>query len=347
MKSFVYEEKVILMGIDDEGDPGLLTISINNVIALMKKINQIVKIPNGYSVATHMLGIVRYMILRKGMHRFLFPEFFTMHVQFCRDGKDLAFNKNAWQMLYQMITFNEGTLEYLMERGLLQHYAEAVTAIAGDVVIQNSLHYFARLFNMYDHAKNKFVQLSHSSRASLKAQMKTNPTLIRLNRSTALFCKFYIDRRMFIKFHMIYKRLHVSECYRGIIWIKLAELYTVLRTSSSCKNLRRNLLNNVEYAKGYQVMAQLVESKVCYDVEPSPRVTPRTRSKPKPISASMISAATKGRTGSSSPEHLNPTSLAKTSKADQAKRVLSRFAKGKKSRRIPNRFKRKKEDKTK
>lgn len=66
---------------------------------------------------------------------------------FCRDGHDMAFNRDAWMLFYEMIFYHQGVLEYLIKNNLLSPFLELVGTNYNNIIMTNGLDSVTRVFD--------------------------------------------------------------------------------------------------------------------------------------------------------------------------------------------------------
>jgi len=69
------------------------------------------------------------------------------------------------------------------------------------------------------------------------------------------FVNYFRDRALFIKFHMIYNRVHKNRS--GAVFVELARFYNVLSTYPECARLLSTIQKNKDYQDGINKMMAL------------------------------------------------------------------------------------------
>jgi len=167
--------------------------------------------------------------------------------------------KKSWHLLYQMIKRHPDVLEFLISKGIFQSYVETITAVSPNAIVLNSLHFFISVFTMVAREKQKML---NAAGGELKSTMRTSKKLQQMKSNLNLLNKYFIEKRIFIKFHMIFKRVCSttgdSSNFPGLLWIKLAELYDTIRSVEACSKMRKDIINHSEYSKGYNYMLKVL-----------------------------------------------------------------------------------------
>jgi len=161
---------------------------------------------------------------------------------FCRDGGDLVCNREAWRLWYNMVWCHSGMLDYLVRQNLLSPFLELVGTSSNNVIMINGLRYITRVFSMVAREQRRVLDGRSSVRPGEKEPLKS------LEKDIKTFSSFFVHRSLFIKVHMIYKKL--IPTYSGAAFLELANFYHVLSTSPHCKKLLSDTAKKMEYKLG-------------------------------------------------------------------------------------------------
>ncbi|KAL6045759.1 U3 small nucleolar ribonucleoprotein MPP10 [Balamuthia mandrillaris] len=171
------------------------------------------------------------------------PTFLSKILALCKDGGDRDGNKMAWGLFYNTVRYHHGALDYLIHKSLFSQFV--VSAASGNVVIENALHYYNKLFRMPGRESQRMAE----GRACVRSGEKG---LRSFEKDVKHLSKFFMERRLFIGIHMIYKRLLTdsqSAC-PGAPFTELVHFYMTLNENPSCEKLRRDIAKDVEYNTG-------------------------------------------------------------------------------------------------
>eukprot|EP00004_Rigifila_ramosa_P001780 TRINITY_DN1178_c0_g1_i1.p1 TRINITY_DN1178_c0_g1~~TRINITY_DN1178_c0_g1_i1.p1 ORF type:complete len:743 (+),score=222.19 TRINITY_DN1178_c0_g1_i1:288-2516(+) len=189
-------------------------------------------------VKADVLASLRHLIKNRSVFNFLKGEanFFQRLLGFCRDGKSVALNKQAFCLFFQMLRYHPGAVETLEKSNQLGHFVEVVGPSSGGTVMLHGLHYIAKLFDL--------PAIEARSREACKEPLRMDDPKS-LDRDYKAFLEFYSKKHLFIKIHMIYKNLEGKET--GALTQKLANVYRVLITSPNCSKLYKEIRKNSEF----------------------------------------------------------------------------------------------------
>eukprot|EP01133_Synstelium_polycarpum_P002516 gene2516-2875_t len=157
----------------------------------------------------------------------------------CRDGRNAEFNRNSWRLFFQIIRFHPGHIEYLEKNKYLAQFVDIINTNAGGVVLSNSLHYITKLFSLVLYENRRSNLWKGSPRPDPKHTEKDVKTLR----------DFFIERHMFIKVHMVYRRY--MESFPGRPFIQLCNLYQAISTLTICLKLYKDTTKTLDYKEGF------------------------------------------------------------------------------------------------
>jgi len=183
-----------------------------------------------------MLVTVRRLVKNPSIFEFVRKEndFYLKLLNYCREGLNyqVDFNLEAWNLLYQIIHRQFGTMEQMTKHNLLTPFLELVGTSSTNVIIINGLNCISKLFCMLATEQKK------ARRKDIKTVEKDLKSL------NAVF----IERSLFIKIHMIYKKF-IGQC-PGAAFYALANFYNVLQVSPGCHKLMKDIHKKAEYKDG-------------------------------------------------------------------------------------------------
>ncbi|EGC39604.1 hypothetical protein DICPUDRAFT_93545 [Dictyostelium purpureum] len=208
---------------------------------------------NKYSqtIKTNMLISLRHILKVQEIFETIKKEekLFKFLIPSCRDGKNPEFNRNSWRLFFQMIRYHHGHIEYLEKSKYLIAFIDIITLNAGNVVLTNSLHYLTKLFSLFQ----------YETRKNVIRPVGSNPIDTKyVEKDVKSLVSFYVDRHLFIKFHMIYKKLidstDASDSKSNDVDQRLLNvlitLYRVIAVVPSCQKLMKDSLKHSEYKNG-------------------------------------------------------------------------------------------------
>jgi hypothetical protein len=246
-----------LVQVRDEGKvsrPGATTKELSVSPADLMLIINLIQQLSGSSdtralnVRAHLLGAVRILLRTKGIFDAVKIDttLYQRVLTFCKDGRHLIFNKNAWKLFYEMIEYHANVLDYLDRVKLLQQFTDILgTTVHGNIVMIHSLHYLAKLFGLLSKEQartQKGKPMRRDDNRSVEKDVKT-------------FLTIFKDRHLFIKLHMIYKRF--AQSYPGAAFLELAKLYYMLSTLPECQRLLREIQKSDDYKAGIQRIVEM------------------------------------------------------------------------------------------
>jgi len=207
-----------------------------------------------YVVKTNVLKCLRHMTKPITVYDQLLKkeaEFYSKVAVFCRDGNNMKFNREAWKTFYQMIFYHFGVLDYLVKANMLAPFLELVGTSSNTTIMLNGLHYITKLFCMVT-TETRRISDNYPARPD-KEGLKT------IEKDVKLLSKFFVDRSLFIKIHMIYKKLIPN--FAGAPFLELAQFYNVLNTNPQCAKLLKDTVKKSEYKMGLTRIAAMYVSE--------------------------------------------------------------------------------------
>jgi len=144
----------------------------------------------------------------------------------------------------------------LIKINLLQPFLEIVGTSAGNGVIMNGLHYLSKLFSLsqIESKKNEGGKTNTRHELNVKSFEKDVKTL----------CKFFKERRLFIKIQMIYMRFQEPPTYPGQLFQELARFYSIVAQNPTCQKLYKDVLKYPEYSAGIARVKQMYQPNQSY-----------------------------------------------------------------------------------
>jgi len=200
-------------------------------------------VSKSYQIKKNILNCLRYLMKCPAVFELAKKDtdFFPKMVLFCRDGNDFEFNRAAWKMFYQMIYYHYGLLEFWIKNNYLSPFLELVGTSSNNIIMINGLHFISKVFSMLTREQKKHLggkQPTRNEKEALKSYEKDIKT----------FSSFFVHRSLFIKIHMIYKKL-LPAC-SGAVFLELANFYHLLSTSPQCSKLLKDTSKKLEYRAG-------------------------------------------------------------------------------------------------
>lgn len=233
-----------------------------------------------YTVRTNMLNCLRHLLQHSRTFELLKKEthIHLRLVAFCKDGRNLAFNKTAWKLFYQLIHYHKELLEQFEKSKVLSQFLDTIGPNSGNIIMMNSLHYTYKIFSLMDREADRIKAGKSVSRGgdakSLEKDLKA-------------LSKIFVNSHLFIKIHMIYKRLinppPPLQSTQGAPFIQLALLYHVIGKNPLYKKLYKDIQRNPEYKDGL--------TKLCNMFETTQTLTPSTFTPTPLASASMLGSS--------------------------------------------------------
>jgi len=194
-------------------------------------------------------------------------EFYSKMILFCRDGNNLEFNRDAWSLFHQMIYCHQGVLEHLIKANMLAPFLELVGTSYNNIIVSNGLHFITKVFLMWA-TEQRVQQEGKTPTRAMPGEKDLG--MKSFEKDTKILNKFFVDRRLFIKVHMIYKKL--IPTYAGAPFLELANFYNQLVTSPCFHKLYKDTSKQAEYKIGIQRI-QAMFTPENEDAIPSPKPT--------------------------------------------------------------------------
>ena len=211
----------------------------------------------------------------------------SMHqtlASFCR-SRPYSTNTEAWRCLYQMVKFHPNTIDYLAKNKFLNLYFDGLGSYgSGDkweglFMTQNTLKYMTKLFSLNSEPTTSskrherttstgspavpasISSFSSAASSSGSSAASSPPIPLSPNKSqqatpdAKALSQFIINSHVFIKFHVIYKKLSEMDC--GAAYAELISFYYALITLPNCKKLLKATAKHDSFREGISAVTQL------------------------------------------------------------------------------------------
>lgn len=211
--------------------------------------------PLGYAVKTNALLLLRNLVKAEGAFPTIvgIPEFLSKLVVFCKDANDFAFNRAAWGTFFTIIQRHTGVLEHLIEKGAITNFFDIISVVSGNLISHNAIHYIHKVFNLHG-AESVRVE------ADMEPKRYGDKCLQSVEKDVRALCKFFSERKMFIKCQMISKRFvdnqDPSLNHPGAAFVELVRLYKIINDSSTCEKLKKDIFKNAEYQQSFLALIE-------------------------------------------------------------------------------------------
>jgi len=169
-----------------------------------------------------------------------------------------VFNRTAWKLFYQLIHYHKEALEQFEKSKVLAQFLDILGPNSGPTIMLNSLHYAYKLFSLVDR---------EADRARLGKSMSRGGDTKSLEKDLKTLSKIFVHSHLFIKVHMIYKRLMGHT--QGAAFIQLAQLYHVIGKNPLFKKLHKDIQRNPEYKDGLNKLCNMFESNLSLTPNPT------------------------------------------------------------------------------
>ena len=200
-------------------------------------------------VRAWVLDAVRMLLRDAGVCAMARDDIVPRVLVWCKDGKHIQFNKCAWRLFFELIEYHGGMLEYLDEKNNLMSFTDIIGAtLYGNSVLIHCIHYIAKIFS-----------LAKAEQARAQEGLPPKRDDGRLARDDVkYFVNYFRERALFIKFHMIYIRVHKARS--GAVFLELARFYNTLCTVPECSKLLSTIQKNKDYKQGIETVNQMFSS---------------------------------------------------------------------------------------
>ncbi|KAF2073733.1 hypothetical protein CYY_004966 [Polysphondylium violaceum] len=229
-----------------------IQITPNNLFEILTFLQQHHQLSDKYAnnIRTNVLVALRHLLKPADIFEILKKEanlYNKLLIPSCRDAKNPEFNRNSWRLFFQIIRYHPNHLEYLEKNKFLNQFMDIISLNAGNIVLTNALYYLTKLFALvtYETKKNQLKQQLGSSALGLGG---VNIDVKYTEKDVKNLLSFFVERHLFIKIHMIYKRFSESKTYPG--FVQLANLYQTISTLPICQKLLKDTIKNAEYKEG-------------------------------------------------------------------------------------------------
>jgi len=243
-----------------------------------------------YYIKSNVLTFLRHIVKSDAVYDLVKKEnpFYVQMAQFCRDGTHFKFNQAAWKLFYRIIYYHYGALDNMMKSNSLTPFFELVGTNSSSAVIINGLHAIGKLYLMYNDEQRRIQEGKPPIRIDKEA-------LKLFEKDIKTLSKYFIDRSLFIKIHMIYKKLNPR--INGAPFLELANFYHILCTIPSCSKLYKHTTKKTEYLTGIEEINKMYTGYPDLEECPPGIKTPRQKTMHIPAKASsmlsMLSPGTK------------------------------------------------------
>jgi len=237
-------------------DRNTVNITPEDILSVFKVVENITATnESSYAVKAKLLSVCINLIKIPGVFDSIKKDsaFYSRLVQFCRDGSHLEFNLNAWKMFYVIIKFHSGVLLFLegnQKQKPLAQFLDIIGTSAGTFVIVNGLRFVTKLFNLAVNEQKKITQGKLTARGERDTKS--------LSKDVKLLSNFYIANHLFVKIHMIYKRIYSTNSI-GAPFQELVKFYYAIGTVPSCQKLLLALQKNTEYKEELQHILEMYQ----------------------------------------------------------------------------------------
>jgi len=256
----------------DEGEvSGIVKITTAEINGILDFIFQVPSSHSyAYPVKTNMLLALKHLLKAPGSFPTLLGvkeyNIYPRLITFCQDGENAEFNKAAWSSFYTIIRYHTGVVDYLIKQNMLFTFMEIISPISGNVIIFNGLHYICKIFSMLE---NEYIRTSQGFSLTHLDSRDTRD----IEKDMKHLNKFFTERRMFIKFHMIYKRFtegHEDNLSFNVSppFLELVKFYQAINECIGCEKLKRDILKQTEYQKGFVTVLDMVGENYIVKTKP-------------------------------------------------------------------------------
>jgi len=217
-------------------------------------------------VKTNMTSVLQSLLKVPEIFEFIKNDlsFYTKLVHFCREP-NVEYNRKAFQLLFQLVRYHHGVLDHLIKINLLQPFLEIVGTSAGNGVIMNGLHYLSKLFSLNIEEAKRMEGGKPNSRN--EATVKT------FEKDVKTICKFFKERRLFIKIQMIYMRFQEPPSFPGQLFQELAHFYHTVAYTPTCQKLYKDINKYPEYREGIAKVKQMYTPNQVFNLPPAAVIT--------------------------------------------------------------------------
>ena len=233
-------------------DTKMLVVSYQDVRRLIALVSDKTKC---YEVRTNVLVALRHLLKSPKVHgliyradgkkkkkadsfSFLDGFFATALNEWCRDGENRQFNRNAWRLFFQLFRYHAGQAQ------VLGPIMDAISPMAGPVVNSHGLYYLAKIFTMAQLEQGRAIAGKRTARdpKGMEKDMRSMADLVS-------------GRKLFVKLHMLYKS--TPQDGAGPAFVALANVYRVIQKQPACSKLLKVISKDQDYRAGLEHLASL------------------------------------------------------------------------------------------
>eukprot|EP00735_Rhodelphis_limneticus_P001475 TRINITY_DN12099_c0_g1::TRINITY_DN12099_c0_g1_i1::g.9742::m.9742 TRINITY_DN12099_c0_g1::TRINITY_DN12099_c0_g1_i1::g.9742 ORF type:complete len:572 (+),score=131.15,sp/Q54XY4/SCAA_DICDI/25.10/9e-28,TMEM71/PF15121.1/0.055 TRINITY_DN12099_c0_g1_i1:281-1996(+) len=228
---------------------------------------------DAYEYKTCLLVCLRHLLKLPAAYEIIRKEqrFYDGVVAMCRDSGNLEFNRDAWRLFFQLVSYHPKQLDQLYD--CLEKFFEILGTTRSSIVLINCLHYLNKLFLLATDTAPAPLEARHLPREALERK-KTGPgaeVVRQYDKTVKFLVEFFQKKHLFVKCHMIFKRYHgiakctaagtlITPCRRyGRPFQKLAQFYHTISTSPHCVRLYRDVQKEREYEYGLACLEALFQ----------------------------------------------------------------------------------------
>lgn len=162
----------------------------------------------------------------------------------------------------------------LEKNKILGQFLDILGANSGNIIMINSLYYTYKIFAMTLREPLRLAQGKAPTRGGGGDAIKS------MEKDIKMLSRFFVQAHLFIKVHMIYKRLIAT--LPGLAFVQLAKLYHAIGSVPACKTLVKDMQRNPEYRDGVTKICNMFDgvatSALLSPLSPSPPSAPNSPS---------------------------------------------------------------------
>eukprot|EP00300_Choanocystis_sp_HF-7_P042953 c9605_g1_i1.p1 GENE.c9605_g1_i1~~c9605_g1_i1.p1 ORF type:complete len:665 (+),score=-30.60 c9605_g1_i1:95-1996(+) len=198
--------------------------------------------PSDWALKKSLLTCLRHLMKSSQVYALCQNEtaFITKCVNYCRENKNIDFNRDAWRFLFQLCRYHPGCVDMLITTNLIGTALEFVNPTNGNVIIINGLHYLAKFFDLPAYEQRWLANGKEYVR-DIETGMKT------LEKDYKALLELYNKKHLYIRLHMIYKNVIDKPVGVGLDLTKLANVYRVLIFEEHCHKVYKEVKSTGEF----------------------------------------------------------------------------------------------------
>jgi hypothetical protein len=292
-----------LVSIGQQPDTGINKNFLVSLIELRQMLNFISGIstshPLGYTIKTNALLALRNLFKTDYIASSVLSsqDLLSKLGAFCKDGGNFMFHRVAWGFVFTLLQ-RHNVLDLLIEKNVITNLMDSFSVVSGNAVIQNSLHYLAKMLMLHSAELARLEAGKPIKRYGDKNALQT------VEKDVKILCRYFIERRMFIKFQMICKRFvenaDTTQNFPGAAFVELVRFYRAINEGSGCSKLKKDITRNDEYYRSFESIMKLVGTEYIVMVDNTGAVSlqePSRSNKPSGKSWGMALNASQNRDG--------------------------------------------------